>query len=71
MYRSGIIVALSLATAATANADIVKRDFGNGRMDILRSVPPASAPEVDPSGILNGVVMLGGALAVIRGRRKR
>ena len=71
MGRSVIIIVLSLTTLATANADIERRDLGDGRANIHQLELPAAAPEVDPAGMLNGLLMLGGALAVLRGTRRK
>lgn len=71
MRRSAIVLLLSLATVATVHADIVKRDLGDGRANIHQLGLPAAAPEVDPTGMLNGLLLLGGALAVVRGNRRK
>jgi len=63
-----MMLALSLAAATVANADINKKDFGDTRAYIHSSV--TSAPEIDPAGMLSGLTLLAGGLAVIRSRRK-
>ncbi|HUN73057.1 MAG TPA: hypothetical protein VMU40_00955 [Steroidobacteraceae bacterium] len=81
-----VLLALGLATATAANADIGKRDFGNTRANIYASTTttgsatsssstgtPTSAvstPEIDPAGLFSGMTLLLGGLAVLRGRRK-
>jgi hypothetical protein len=67
-----LLVALagSLALATVAHADIQKRDFGNARATVRVELAATSAPEIDPAGILSGLTLLAGGLAVIRGRRK-
>jgi hypothetical protein len=79
-----VMLALGLATASVANADIGKRDFGNARGINTQAIHAASsstsgsgtstaavsAPEIDPAGIMSGMTLLLGGLAVLRGRRK-
>jgi hypothetical protein len=64
-----LMLALPLAAATVANADINKHDFGNTR-GIIHSAT-ASAPEIDPAGLLSGLTLLAGGLAVIRGRSRK
>jgi hypothetical protein len=90
-----VMLALGLATASVANADIGKRDFGNTRAYRVFShatttgstststststsgtgssstgTSAVSTPEIDPAGIMSGLTLLLGGLAVVRGRRK-
>lgn len=69
MRKLALMLALPLAAATVANAGITKHDFGNTRANIHQSVT-ASAPEIDPAGMLSGLTLLAGGLAVLRGRRK-
>jgi hypothetical protein len=93
-----VMLALGLATATVANADIGQRDFGNTRAyrgayihqtsttgsasttssstggmgsSSTGSGPTSavSTPEIDPAGMLSGLTLLLGGLAVLRGRR--
>jgi hypothetical protein len=64
-----LMLALPLAAATVANAQITRHDFGNTRATIHQTMT-ASAPEIDPAGLLSGLTLLAGGLAVIRGRRK-
>jgi hypothetical protein len=66
-----VMLALSLAAATAANAGIGKKDFGDTRANIHQSTVTASAPEIDPAGMLGGVTLLLGGLAVLRGRRRQ
>lgn len=70
MRKLTLMLALPLAAATVANAGITKHDFGNTRADIHQSVTAAAAPEIDPAGMLSGLTLLAGGLAVLRGRRK-
>ncbi len=71
MRKVALTLALSLAAATVASANITKHDFGNTRASIHTSDPATtSAPEIDPAGLLSGLTLLAGGLAVIRGRRK-
>lgn len=76
MGKFVVMLALGLATATVANADIVKRDFGNPRAHAAavntQTATPAmvATPEIDPAGMLSGLTLLLGGLAVVRGRRK-
>jgi hypothetical protein len=81
-----VMLALGLATATAANADIGKRDFGNTRgisshasgtagassssSGSTTTTSAVSTPEIDPAGIMSGMTLLLGGLAVVRGRRK-
>jgi hypothetical protein len=77
-----VMLALGLGIASAANADIVKRDFGNTRgintqtIHASTTTSPStttsavSAPEIDPAGIMSGLTLLLGGLAVLRGRRE-
>jgi hypothetical protein len=66
-----VMLALSLAAATAANAGISKKDFGDTRANIHQSTVTATAPEIDPAGMLSGVTLLLGGLAVLRGRRRQ
>jgi LPXTG-motif cell wall-anchored protein len=66
-----LMLALPLAAATVANADINKHDFGNTRGIIHQMGPSTAAPEIDPAGLLSGLTLLAGGLAVIRGRRRK
>jgi LPXTG-motif cell wall-anchored protein len=70
MRKLVMMLALSLAAATVANADISKKDFGDTRANIHQSTVTTSAPEIDPAGMLSGLALLAGGLAVLRGRRK-
>jgi hypothetical protein len=37
----------------------------------IKEILPASAPEIDPSGLVSGLTLLLGTLFVIQGRRTR
>ncbi len=71
MGKFVVMLALSLAAATAANADIGKRDFGDTRANVHNTTDPASAPEIDPAGMLSGLTLLLGGLAVVRGRRRQ
>jgi LPXTG-motif cell wall-anchored protein len=67
-----LMLAMSLAAAGVANADINKHDFGDTRANIHQAVTAStSAPEIDPAGMLSGLTLLAGGLAVLRGRRRK
>jgi hypothetical protein len=68
--KFAVMLALCLATATVANADIGKRNFGYTRFNHQSPASPASTPEIDPASALSGLTLLLGGLAVIRGRRK-
>jgi LPXTG-motif cell wall-anchored protein len=70
MRKVVMMLALSLAAATVANAGINKKDFGDTRANIHQSTVTATAPEIDPAGMLSGLTLLAGGLAVLRGRRK-
>ena len=42
-----------------------------GVMCAHASVPPAAAPEIDPGSAMAALTLLGGGLAVLRGRIRR
>jgi hypothetical protein len=65
-----VMLALSLAAATAANASISKKDFGDTRATVHQS-GVTSAPEIDPAGVLSGMTLLLGGLAVVRGRRRQ
>jgi hypothetical protein len=53
-----LMLAVSLAAAGMAAAAV--------------PIPiPRHAPEIDPAGVLTGLTLLAGVLAVIRGRRRK
>jgi hypothetical protein len=67
-----LTLAVPLVVAGVAHADIQKRAFGNTRAGIHAAVVAAtSAPEIDPAGMLSGLTLLAGGLAVLRGRRRK
>ena len=72
MRKIVLMLAVPLAAAGVANADINKHDFGNSRAGIhAATVSATSAPEIDPAGMLSGLTLLAGGLAVLRGRRRK
>lgn len=85
MGKFVVMVAVSLAAATAANASIVQRDFGNTRASMhwntsssssssstsTTSPGAAATPEIDPAGLLSGMTLLLGGLAVVRGRRRK
>jgi hypothetical protein len=67
----GIAIVL-LGAAGVASADQQDEHHGTGMpYDWLhdRSAPAIGAPEIDPAGIVGALTLLGGAFAVLRGRR--
>lgn len=71
MRKLVLMLALPLVAAGVANADINKHDFGNTRASAHPAIVPTSAPEIDPAGMLSGLTLLAGGLAIVRGRRRK
>ena len=78
MGKIVVMLAVALGAATAANAGIAYRDFGNTRGYVHQTMSStsstttsaAAAPEIDPAGMLSGLTLLLGGLAVLRGRRK-
>ncbi|HTW36932.1 MAG TPA: hypothetical protein VMD49_00005 [Steroidobacteraceae bacterium] len=86
MGKIVVMLAVALGAATAANAGIAYRDFGNTRgyahqtmsssgtstssTGTTPTTSTAAAPEIDPAGMLSGLTLLLGGLAVLRGRRK-
>lgn len=69
---------LALALALSTNAFAQNGGWGNGGGNGGWNPPPGQpppnnnvAPEVDPSLALSGITLLGGALTVLRSRRRK
>jgi hypothetical protein len=70
--RALAIAILLLGAAGVASADQQDRHHGTGMSHDWFHDPRASAlaaPEIDPAGIVAALTLLGGAFAVLRGRR--
>jgi LPXTG-motif cell wall-anchored protein len=61
MWKTLSAPILFLAVAHTANAAV----------DSFIDIGATAAPEIDPSSMIAGLMLLAGALAVIRGRREK
>jgi hypothetical protein len=72
MNRMTVVAAMLLAASTVASAgqgdEHSLRDFSY-RFHDRSSVVPVAAPEIDPASVVAGLTLLGGGLAVLRGRR--
>jgi hypothetical protein len=76
MNRMTVVAAMLLAASTVASAgqgdEHSLRDFSyrfHDRFHDRSSVVPVAAPEIDPASVVAGLTLLGGGLAVLRGRR--
>jgi hypothetical protein len=75
MMRTFTVAAVLLAASGVASAEEhgrhELRDFGYRFHERSSVVAPVAAPEIDPASIVAGLTLLGGGLAVLRGRRSK
>ncbi len=74
MAKFFAVLVLSLGSITAANADSgcpLLLQFFHLCGGTPPPVKPVRAPEIDPAGAVNGLMLLAGGLMVLRGRRTR
>jgi len=68
-------LAVTLLASATAKASRDSYDgpcgYGTGHSCTAHSGSPSQTPEIDPSMAVGALVVIGGAIVAIRGRRRK